>query len=123
MAKTQMLAKIEADAALMYTACEKVIQNLDTGTKDIEAWKDFAAAQNALTALEASVVAMRNHIAKWDGSTSLKNIFKNKKELSQKRDEAKTQFQKLSKEADLLKATFSEIRMEWVDLGMKPSMK
>jgi hypothetical protein len=119
MAKTKMLAKIEADADRLYAECMKVMQHLEAGNKDTEAWIAFAAAQTTETELSASVTAMRNHIGKWDGSTSLKNAFKNKKELAQKRDDAKQKFQHLSNKAKMIQGFFSEVKMEFVSLRPK----
>src|ERR1700722_20105111 len=113
MAKTKLLAKIEADTDTLYASCMKVIQHLEAGTKDKEAWIAFAAAMTAETALSASVKAMKDHMKKWDGSTSLKNIFKSKKDLAQKRAEAVQKFDYLSQKAKLIQELFAEVKLEW----------
>lgn len=110
MAKTKLLN----DIAIQTEVVSKLM--LDLGGKLTTAaaledghWKALTQIKTELDKLNQTISKLNARIASWNGSTKLRDIFKNKVELAKARDNARQQAEKIKLEAKGLNESFNDI--------------
>jgi hypothetical protein len=108
MAKTKLIGEIQLHAGNVSLHLKTARQKFLEG--DSEAgWKGISDARTAQLKMDTAISALNAHMKEWDGSFKLKNIFKDKEKLAQKRESAKLVAAKLKSNATKLQEKMNKV--------------
>lgn len=110
MAKTKLLNDIATQTEVVSKLMLDLGGKLTTASKLEDAhWKSLTQIKTELDKLNQTISKLNARISSWNGSTKLRDIFKNKVELAKARDSARQQAEKIKVEAKSLNDSFNDI--------------
>ena len=109
MAKTKLLADIGTQSGVVGGLVIKLATQLESAAALTDAhWTLLSDIKTEMDKLDQTVGKMEARIKSWDGSTKLRDAFKNKAQLAAKREDAKKKFEALKKDVHGFHDSYNE---------------
>jgi hypothetical protein len=110
MAKTKLLNDIAVQTDVVSKLLLELGGKLASAAKLEDAhWKSLTQIKTELDKLNQTTSKLNARISSWNGSTKLRDIFKNKADLAKARDAARQQAEKIKVEAKGLQDSFNDV--------------